>query len=367
VQTYLAVRPDRVEGLPPGTYYFDPAAHVLSALEPDASAATEVHFQTNQEIVAGSAFTIFLVADMKAIEPLYGTRAERFCLIEAGLMAQLLETEAPGCGIGLCQVALGDNSLLHRALRLSESHLLVHGLLGAACHTRAAANVQQSPAGHAFLEGELRDWLSKKLPDYMVPGQIVALRELPLTANGKVDRKALNRVQTLPGGGGFRETASERGAADLGQAAWRAGSPTEVSATQWRGDTLEVVRNAVASIAGVKSAKEIELDLAFRDLGFNSLQAVALRNLLEAATGLELPATIIFDHPTPRLVARRVAQELATATGTEGGPAVTEPRLGISPTPRPDAEIDSPVNGDLAEATAEEIFALIDQELGEAQ
>ncbi|HEY5151901.1 MAG TPA: beta-ketoacyl synthase N-terminal-like domain-containing protein [Mycobacterium sp.] len=73
---------------------------------------------------------------------------------------------------------------------------------------------------------------------------------------------------------------------------------------------LDLVRAEVAEVLDSTSPDTIAADHAFQDIGFDSLTAVELRNSLNSATGLRLPATLVFDYPTPKVLAVFLAEEL---------------------------------------------------------
>ncbi|MFJ2203098.1 SDR family NAD(P)-dependent oxidoreductase [Streptomyces violaceusniger] len=178
------------------------------------------------------------------------------------------------------------------------------------------------------------------------------------------------------------------GAAGPGGAA-----PAEAFATLSEEDRqqalLKLVRNATATVLGHDTADAIHPAQNFRELGFDSLTAVELRNRLGTATGLRLPATLVFDHPTPSAVVRLLRELLVPAGAAPGGSLLTgldaldaaltggiadrEQRARIAVRlrellrkvdgPWQGDDGDDPAEEDLASASDEELFQALDNEL----
>ncbi|MEU0115570.1 amino acid adenylation domain-containing protein [Streptomyces bobili] len=179
----------------------------------------------------------------------------------------------------------------HR-IELGEVEAALRGVTGV---TDAAVDVAVDSAGStrlaAFVTGdvevaEVKAELSTTLPDYMVPAAFVVLERLPLTANGKVDRKAL--------------PAPDLTAAQTGR---RPRTPQE-----------QVLCAVFAEVLGVE---QVGIDDDFFEFGGHSLLATRAISRIRVLLGAELPVRILFEAPTVAALAGHL-----TEAGT-ARPAVT--------------------------------------------
>jgi acyl transferase domain-containing protein len=187
--------------------------------------------------------------------------------------------------------------------------------------------------------------------------------------------------------------AAGPGVADTGAGAELAQRLSGLAGEEATRAVEDVVLRHVAAVLGHATAADVQSGMALRELGFESVSAVDLRNRLAAVTGLELPATLVFDHPTPRALAEYLHAELArdssaisahaeldrlesyfaeTAIGDRERPALAT-RLRallarLDAPSAPDQAAGQTAKETVAErmkaATDDEMFAFIDEELG---
>nr|BAE93722.1 type I polyketide synthase [Streptomyces sp. NRRL 11266] len=125
---------------------------------------------------------------------------------------------------------------------------------------------------------------------------------------------------------GEKQTAAVRPTAGPGEARTEAPlppattTPATVGSDAGLSRTLALVVGEAAGVLGYADASAVEVRRAFRDLGFDSISAVTLRDRLADATGLDLPSSVLFDHPTPERLAAHLHARL---TGADDGVATT--------------------------------------------
>jgi amino acid adenylation domain-containing protein len=139
-------------------------------------------------------------------------------------------------------------------------------------------------AGACPAVAELRDFLSKELPDHMLPAKFVRLDYLPLGPSGKVDRSALPTPNDL---NILRDPSS-----------WNVSTATE-----------QRVARIVASLLGLE---KVGVDENFFYLGGNSLFGTQLIARLREAFGVDVPLLKLFDHPTVADLAAEVERLMVT-------------------------------------------------------
>jgi polyketide synthase 12 len=107
-----------------------------------------------------------------------------------------------------------------------------------------------------------------------------------------------------------------------------AGRLAGLSAGEQHRILLNLVRSHVSTVLGHADPEAVQADASFKDLGFDSLTAVELRNRLGAAIGLRLPPALVFDYPQVGVLADHLRQRISPEDGVSSGVTDIEPVLG---------------------------------------
>ena len=171
------------------------------------------------------------------------------------------------------------------------------------------------------LRDSLRSWCKERMRDNEFPHLVRFVEELPKTKTGKIQRFELREMiaaeqgatpdRAQPTNQADDEAAGPQQGARLPQLADLAESERELALSNF-------VCSQVAAVLDQESASEVDPERSFKELGLDSVTAVELRNRLGRATAVQLPSTLVYDHPSPRAVARLLNPLLIAAqTGDE--------------------------------------------------
>nr|AWW87422.1 type I polyketide synthase [Streptomyces sp.] len=189
--------------------------------------------------------------------------------------------------------------------------------------TRAGLRAMEPAEGLALFDAALATDRPLTLP---APLDLTSLRKAPDSAPAVLGG--------LAGAAQRRRTGRRVAAGQSGPTSFADRLATVPQAEQLA-QVLDLVRREAATVLGYDSAAPITADDPFRSLGFDSLTAVELRNRLNTATGLRLPATVTFDQPTP--------QALAAFILAETGVSSAAPQPAVEPVPAVGVRADEPL------------------------
>ncbi|WP_411978653.1 type I polyketide synthase [Streptomyces sp. N50] len=138
-----------------------------------------------------------------------------------------------------------------------------------------------------------------------------AVREARTTEDGPLVRRVVGRP-----------------AAESGSLAHRLAG---LGATEQQRVLMDLVQESAAVVLGHTGADDLDVNQPFKDLGFDSLSAVKLRNRLHDFTGMSLPSSLVFDYPTPAALAGHLRTELLGEDAASAGTAGSVPAVPVEP------------------------------------
>ncbi|MFE5914805.1 amino acid adenylation domain-containing protein [Streptomyces wedmorensis] len=275
-EIYVQAHPGRVEGLPTGQYRY--ADGELERIADDLVLRKHV-IAINQKVYERASLGITALS-----------RADRPWLEYISLGTKLHHLQRNGLGLGfmssgyssksghplpasrrvddiLASCGIGPGaSYFFLGGRVSEEQIRSEGMYEDTVHMKGPAEI-------------IKDELAGLLPDYMIPSRVLVVDELPLTANGKVDTKAL-------------AASEEVTSADTG-------SPYVAPSTRAERWLAEAWGKAL-------KYENVSVEDEFFASGGNSLSAVALINRINEEFGTRLPLQVVFEHPKLADLAHRI-------------------------------------------------------------
>ncbi len=241
-----------VEGLSEGLYELCPNGELLCLLN-DSKALSSCFRPSMQN--AQFSLVVFNSGegDSKSI-----------CAVESGKIGQTVMSLAPDSGVGLCPMGFfQESSEASRILGMD----IVHYLLGGTISEGQKTTWGQDSSFDVDLGKEISAYLKNCLPEYMIPSDYMLIEKIPLSANGKVDRSQLPKIEHIKVSEAdkvYPETLTEKKVADI-----------------WK-ELLEI--------------DDVGVNQNFFELGGNSITAIRVANKVHEVFDIELPLRKLLNH-----------------------------------------------------------------------
>jgi SagB-type dehydrogenase family enzyme len=130
VQTYVHVKPDAIEQVPEGIYYYDPEHHIISRICARPSVDIKsAHLPGNRSYYAEAGFSIFLIAQLHTLQPVFSSESLYLAAVESGYIGQVLMDRQAEFGMGVCPIGAMRFDLIRSDFKLDDGHRLVHSFL----------------------------------------------------------------------------------------------------------------------------------------------------------------------------------------------------------------------------------------------
>jgi nitroreductase/acyl carrier protein len=278
VRWYAYVRPQGVEGLSAGYYRIDAETGASTPLGADGSEPERRYGGGSAATYAQSAVALY-AAGMP-------TRESR---LASGAQSQRVMTAGVKAGVGVCPIGGFNPAGIAEQLELSAGEEVVHSLLAGAIDVEQTRAWEQEPAPQPVVE-RLRAALSACLPAYMVPSALMVLERIPLTSNGKVDRRAL--PQPKESAGPVRAYAAPR---------------------------TELERSLAEIWSEVLGVERVGVDDHFFEIGGDSLKAVQVQTRVRARFNTDVQLREMYTHATLGALAAALSPRVGAVEAESAG------------------------------------------------
>jgi len=279
---YLHVKPQGVEGLEAGYYRYRPQTRALELITATAELPSRRYGGGSAATFAQAAVAVYALGE--------ATRAARAA---AGAQGQRLSVAGLAVGVGVCPIGGFNEAGLAEQLGVDAGATVLHSFLAGAIEPEQRRRWEQEAAPSATPVVErLRAGLAEVLPAYMVPSALVVLDRLPLSSNGKVDRKALPAPQ---------EQAGPRLAAE---------------------PTSELQVRLLAIWKEVLGLDALGIHDHFFESGGDSLKVVQVQTRLRAQLKAEVSLRELYENPSIAALDAVIAPRLAALPAASAGSAI---------------------------------------------